>query len=47
MELYQSSVSSAIISITETEVVDNTIELREPVLYQNENNTPMYGAIPE
>ena len=47
VELDRSVVSSTIISITETKVIDNIIEEREPALHHNEKDTPMYGAITE
>ena len=46
MELYQSVDSSAIISGTETKVIDNIIEEREPVLHNNDRGAHMYGSIP-
>ena len=46
-EIYQPVVSSAMIISTETKVIDNIIEVREPVLHHNEKDTPMYGAITE
>ena len=47
VDIDQSVVSSAMISITETKVIDNIIEERKPVLHKNEKDTPMYGEIPE
>ena len=47
VDLDQSFVSSAMISITETKVIDNIVEWCEPVLYHNEKDTPIYGEIPE
>ena len=45
VDIDQSVVSSAMISITETKVIDNIIEERKPVLHKNEKDTPMYGEI--
>ena len=35
------------ISSTYTKVIDNIIEVREPVVHKKNKDTPMYGAIPE
>ena len=47
VDLFKSVVSSEMIIITETKVIDNIIEVCEPVLHHNDNNTPMYGSIAE
>ena len=40
VQLYQSGVSSSMINSIETNVIDNIIEVRKPVLHHNENDTP-------
>ena len=47
VDLDPSVVPSEMISIMEVKVIDNIIEVLEPVLYHNDNDTPMYGAIKE
>ena len=47
VDINQSVVSSAIISSTEVKMIDNNIEVVEPVLYHNDKDTPMYGAVTE
>ena len=47
VERVQPVSSSAMVSSTETKVIDNIIEERETVLHQNEKDTPMYGEIIE
>ena len=32
---------------TESEVIDNIIEVHEPVLHHNEKEIPVHGAIPK
>ena len=45
VELYQSFVSSEIISSTQMKVMGTIIEERGPALYHNEENTTMYCEI--
>ena len=47
VDINQSVVSSAIISSTEVKMIDNNIEVVEPVLYHNEKDIYMYGTVPE
>ena len=46
-EVIKSVVSSAMIISTESEVIDNIIEVHEPVLHHNEKDLPVHGAIPK
>ena len=43
--LDQSVVSNSMISIKRAKFIDRIVEVRKPVLYHNEKDTPMYGAI--
>ena len=45
--LDQSVVSNSMISIKRAKFIDRIVEVRKPVLYHNEKDTPMYGAITE
>ena len=47
MDLDQLVVSSEMISSTETKVIGNIIEVRGSILYYNEKDMPMCGAITE